>query len=191
MPLAQQGPDHPECLLEAIAAMVERQAESGELRRVPAGSQAEDEAAIADLVEGVRLFGHQCRVAEAQRRRHCPDLHPTGDHCQRREEGPRFPEPDGGLVGDAVEEVVGQPHRGISQVLGRDGLLPEVLPARRLVRRRRPVRLRDALMGREDDADLHLGNGIAALQQLAMRRRGRLALAWAGLLTRTVGDGSR
>ena len=47
--LAQERPDDRERLLEAVDAVVEREAEGPELGLVPAGAQAEHEAAAADI----------------------------------------------------------------------------------------------------------------------------------------------
>ena len=49
--VAQERPDDRERLLEPVDAVVVREAEGAELGLVPAGAEAEDEAAAADLVD--------------------------------------------------------------------------------------------------------------------------------------------
>ena len=51
-PVAQQRPDDREGLLEPAHEAVVREAEGPELGLVPAGTQAEDQAAATDLVHG-------------------------------------------------------------------------------------------------------------------------------------------
>ena len=65
VPSRSSGCDDLDRLLEAADAVVEGVAEGVVLRFVPAGAEAEDEAAAADLVDRLGHLGHQARVAEA------------------------------------------------------------------------------------------------------------------------------
>ena len=64
--VAQEGPDDRERFLEARDQMVGGEAEGAELRLVPAGAQAEDEAAAAQLIDRGGLLGEEGRVVEVR-----------------------------------------------------------------------------------------------------------------------------
>ena len=65
--------------------MVVREAEGPELDLVPAGAQAEDQPAAADLVDGGGLLGEHRRVVERGRGDQRPELDPLGDRGQAGE----------------------------------------------------------------------------------------------------------
>ena len=90
-PVAEQRPDDRERLLEPVDPMVEREAERAELGLVPAGPEAEDEPAAADLVDRGRLLGQHRRVVEARARHERPELDPRRRGGEAGERRPRLP----------------------------------------------------------------------------------------------------
>ena len=70
----QQRPDDRERLLEPVDAMVERDAERPELGLVPAGAEAEDQPAAADLVDRRGLLGEDGGVVERRAGDQRPEL---------------------------------------------------------------------------------------------------------------------
>ena len=63
-PPAQHLGDDPEPVLEPPELIVERDAVAPELRLVPAGTEAQDHATAADLIERLGHLGQHCRVPE-------------------------------------------------------------------------------------------------------------------------------
>ena len=160
--LAQQRTDDPERLLEPVAAVVEGHPQARELGGMPAGAEAQDQPAVADLIERVGLLGDERRVAIAHAQHEGAQLHPMGDRGDGGQECPRLPEAERRRVARSIQQMVRQPDRGIAKVLGRDGLFPDVAESGRRVGRRRAVCLRDTLIGRDDDADTHAEDATAA-----------------------------
>ena len=78
-------------LLEAADAVVEGVAEGAVLRLVPAGAEAQDQPAAADLVDRVGHLRQQRRVAEAGADDERADLDPLGDGGQRGQQRPALP----------------------------------------------------------------------------------------------------
>ena len=118
--ILQQCPDDRERLLEPVDAMVERDAEGAELGLVPAGAQAEDQPAAADLVDRRGLLGEDSRVVERRAGDQRAELDAVGDRSDRGENRPGLPRPTRGSVGPAIEEVLAEP----------DGVIPESSMAR-------------------------------------------------------------
>jgi hypothetical protein len=111
LPVAQEGPDDREGLLEAGDPVVEREAEAAVLGLVPAGTEPDDQPAVGDLVDrGGELREHRRRM-EARRGDERPDLDPRGDRGDPSEGGPGLPGAARLAVLVAVEEVVAEPDR--------------------------------------------------------------------------------
>jgi hypothetical protein len=101
-PVAEEGCDDLQRLVETAYPMAERVIEGPELRLMPATAEAEDEAAAAGFVEGRRHLGGQRRVAKS-----------GGQHerAQLAERGPGFVDAARWLTGCSEEEMVGAPQR--------------------------------------------------------------------------------
>jgi hypothetical protein len=113
--LAQQPADDGQRLLEAAGEVVEGVAEGGVFGLLPAGPQAEDQAAAADLLERVGHLGQQGRVAKAGAGDERAEGDALGDHGQRAEQRPGLVRAVAPAVRDhdrrrvAVDQVVGHP----------------------------------------------------------------------------------
>ena len=83
-PGTQQRRDDRHRFLEAAGAVVKRVAVGGELRFVPAGAEGEDQAAAADLVEGVGDLGEERGVAEGRAEHDRAKFHAGGRHGSAR-----------------------------------------------------------------------------------------------------------
>ena len=111
-------------------AVVERVAEGAELGLVPAGPEAEDEPAAADLVDRRGLLGEQRRVVEARAGDERPELDPRSSTAAiaassvHASHGPR-----GGPVRPAIEQVLADPDRVEPEVLDRPGHVEQLRPA--------------------------------------------------------------
>ncbi len=86
VPIAQQRPDEADSLLEATDRVVDGVAVGGELGFVPAGAKAEDEAAPADLVQGIGHLRHQRRVPKSRAGDQRPQFHALGRGREGTEE---------------------------------------------------------------------------------------------------------
>ena len=118
--LAREQPAHDrERLLEARDAVVVRDPERPVLLLVPAGAEAEHEAAAADLVDRRRHLRDQARRVEARAGDERAEPHPLGRGGQRREQRPRLPRTALGPAVAAVEQVVADPDRVEAALLGR------------------------------------------------------------------------
>ena len=100
-----------------------------ELGLVPAGAEAEDEAAAAQLVDRGGLLGEQGRVVEVRAGDERPELDPRRRGGDRGQQRPRLPRPAGGPVLPAIEEVLADPHGVEPEVLDRAGHVEELGPA--------------------------------------------------------------
>lgn len=98
--------------------MVEGEAKGPVLGLVPAGAQPQDQPPPADLVHGMGHLGQQGRVTEGIAGHQGAQLHPLRGSRQRRKHAPALPDA-GGLAGlEAVEQVVVDPDRIETQLLG-------------------------------------------------------------------------
>ncbi len=120
-PVPQQGPDDRERLLEAVDAMVEREAECPELGLVPARTEAHDQPPARDLVHGRGHLGQHRRGVERGRRDERPEPDPRRGRGDRREQRPDLPRPSGRTVRKSVEEMVADPDRVEAEFLGPAG----------------------------------------------------------------------
>src|SRR5258706_1976710 len=108
--VAEQRPDDRERLLEPRDAMVEGEAERGELGLVPARAQAEDQPSPADLVHGRSELGEHGRRMERRRRHERAEPDAGRARGDRREHRPDLPGTACRAVFVAVQEVVTEPH---------------------------------------------------------------------------------
>jgi len=108
---AQQGDDDLQGLLEPGDTMVERDAECLELRLVPSGADAQDQAPAADLVDGGGHLGQHGGIAEGDGHHQGSQLDTPGVRRQRGEHGPGLVDPRGRLGGESEEQVVVDPDR--------------------------------------------------------------------------------
>ena len=127
--LAKQRPDDRERLLEAVDAVVEREAEGAKLGLVPAGAEPEHEATAADLVDRGGLLGQQRRVVEVRARHERPELDPGGDGGDGAHQRPCLPRPARIAVGPAIEEVLAEPDRVEAEVLDGPHQVEQLRPA--------------------------------------------------------------
>src|SRR4029079_15598516 len=104
-------PDDGERLLEAVDAVVIREAECTELGLVPAGTESEHEAAAAHLVDQRGLLGEQRRVMEVRARDEWPKLDPRRRGRDGRQQRPRLPWPACRPILPAIEQVHAAPER--------------------------------------------------------------------------------
>jgi hypothetical protein len=109
----EQGNDDLESLFESADAMVVWKAERVELRLVPAGAQAEDETASADLFDSVGHFGEHGRVSVAGAGDKWAELNPVGRRRQCRQERPAVPAANRSLVRAKVEEEMVRKPEGV------------------------------------------------------------------------------
>src|SRR5215217_1417759 len=61
---AKEANDDLDSLFESAGAVIEREAKGVELRFVPSSTQAENQSTCANLIDGVRHFCQQCRIAK-------------------------------------------------------------------------------------------------------------------------------
>jgi hypothetical protein len=128
-PLAQERGDDRERFLEAIDAVVEREAEGVEFDLVPARAQAEHEAATTDLIDRRRLLGQQCRVVEAGAGHERTDLHARGRGRDGGHQRPGLPRSSCRPIGPAVEQMLADPDRIEALVLDGAGQVEQLGPA--------------------------------------------------------------
>ena len=108
---AEQPADDRERLLEARHRPVERDAERAELRLVPAGADAEDEATAGDLVDRRGHARDESGRMERRRRDQRPQPHALGRRGERGERRPHVPRAALRPAVAAVEHVVAEPQR--------------------------------------------------------------------------------
>src|SRR5215212_11338211 len=130
MPVAQETGDDRNRLLEAADAVVEGIAEGDVFRLVPAGTQSEDEATTADLLDGVGHLGQQRGVTKRRGHDQRTDLWLFGDRRQRRDERPALPHATRLFAGYTMDEVIGDPERVGPDLLPELGHLAQIAPAR-------------------------------------------------------------
>ena len=118
--LAGQQPVHDlERLGEARHAAVVGQAERAELALVPAGAEAEHEAAAADVIDGGRHLRQQAGAVEGRAGHQRAERDPFGRRGKRRQHRPDLPGPAlGAAVLGGVEQVIAEPDRVESDLLG-------------------------------------------------------------------------
>ena len=117
-PLAQQGPDDRERLLEAAHAAIEWETERPVFGLVPARAQPQGQASAADLVDRGGLLGEHGRVVKAGRGHQRPKLDSRCDGRQGSQLGPCLPRASGPLAGLPVEQVVADPQGIEAEFLG-------------------------------------------------------------------------
>src|SRR5690242_17509565 len=127
--LADEWDDDLEGLVEAGGEVVEGVAEGGELGLVPAGAEAENEAAAADLVNGVGDLGGEGGWAEGGAGDEGAELDAGGDGGEGADDGEHLPGAGLGAVGEAEDEVVGDPEGVEADLLSGLGLGLEVAEA--------------------------------------------------------------
>ncbi len=127
--VVQQRPDDREGLLESVDPVIEREAERPELGLVPAGAQAEDQAAAADLVDRAGLLGEERRVVEVRARDERPELDPGRGRGDGRHHRPRLPRTARRPVGPSIQEVLAEPDRVVAEVLDRADQVEHLGPA--------------------------------------------------------------
>ena len=117
----EQLPDDLEGLLEPRDAVVVRQAEGAVLGLVPAGAEAEDEAAAADLGDRRRHLREQAGRVEARAGDERAERDPLGHGGECGEQGPGLPRAALGTTVTAVEEMIAEPDRVEADRLGGPG----------------------------------------------------------------------
>ena len=125
-PLAEQRQDDVERLLEPTDPVVERDPERVELRLVPSGAEAQDEAPSADLVDGRRHLGQDRGIAERDCQDDGPDLHARCVGGEGREHRPALVDAGRGLARGSKEEVVVNPDRAQARALRHLGDLSQL-----------------------------------------------------------------
>src|SRR4051812_15202013 len=108
--VAQEWRDDVDCILEPADAMIKRQSEHIEIGLMPAGAEAEDQAAITDLIDHFGRLGDDARIAE----QHAGDEDSEGDALRRGGDPgeSRPPLPDAAKllhVVVAYDEMIGEP----------------------------------------------------------------------------------
>src|SRR3989442_6897134 len=111
MPFSQERHDHLQRFLEAAGQVIEEIAKGFVFWLMPAGSEAQDEAASTDLVEGIGHLGQQRRGAK-RGASHEWTKRDACCHCsQCTEHGKCLPGSAFILARETVDEMVGHPKR--------------------------------------------------------------------------------
>ena len=160
---AQQRTDDLQRLLEAADPPLPRIAERHVLGLEVAGAEAQDEAPIAELVDGVGHSRKQRGVAVARVHHQGADLHPAGLAGKRRGGHHALPGPvdaAGQLRGRARAERLQLPRRRVAEVIDQPQRVePELLgPAREShdLRAARGLPAHRLTLVRQTESDLHL-----------------------------------
>ena len=107
----EELPNDRERFLESADPMVVGEAVGVVLGAIPAGAEAEDEPAVADLVDGRGLLRQHRGVVEAGGRDQRTELDPLRDSGERGQDGPDLPRAARRPAVVAVEEMVADPDR--------------------------------------------------------------------------------
>jgi hypothetical protein len=126
----EQLANNREGLAEATDPVVEGEAEALVLRLVPAGADAENEAAVTDLVDRRRLLGDHGRAVESETGDQGAELDPPRNGSQCAQSRPRLERttwlPLLALV--AVHQVIAEPDRVEPDIFGDPGHLGQLRP---------------------------------------------------------------
>src|SRR5690606_13541196 len=137
--------------LEAADAMVKRDAEGSEFRLVPASAETERDPSAADFIERCRQLRGDRGVAERGAEDQRAKLDSAGSLGQRGPDDRCLPDAGSGLAWPPIQEMVVEPDRIKSRLLGAMSKGADLSIAEGAVERL-------LMSNRQDDADAHVSS---------------------------------